>query len=247
MKKYNLLMLLILYGNINSESHVALITMPKCGTHLVEKCIKLITRKNSKHWNIQKVNWETQFFLAHLPYLEAYGCKIITILRDPRDRIISSIVYYKRHHLLRDKNKDLKLILTEVINNPHNGLKNNFNSNEYYGCSTMELYYNRYFVSLSKLPNCYVTYFEKLVGEKGGGSREDQLEEIKKIASHIGVALSPERIEEIADNLFGNTDTFEKGQIGNWREWFSEEQKKMFKKKSGNLLITLGYEKNLEW
>ena len=41
--------------------------------------------------------------------------------------------------------------------------------------------------------------------------------------------------------------TFRKGQPGNWREHFTPENKDLFKKLAGDLLIKLGYEKNNDW
>ena len=41
--------------------------------------------------------------------------------------------------------------------------------------------------------------------------------------------------------------TFRSGKTGGWRQHFSEENKKLFKEVSGDLLIKLGYEKNNDW
>lgn len=41
--------------------------------------------------------------------------------------------------------------------------------------------------------------------------------------------------------------TFRSGKIGGWRENFSQENKALFKRVAGELLITLGYEKDLNW
>jgi sulfotransferase 6B1 len=41
--------------------------------------------------------------------------------------------------------------------------------------------------------------------------------------------------------------TFRSGKTGGWRQHFSEENKKLFKEVSGDLLIRLGYEKNNDW
>jgi hypothetical protein len=41
--------------------------------------------------------------------------------------------------------------------------------------------------------------------------------------------------------------TFRKGQPGNWREYFTEENKNLFKEVAGDLLIRLGYESSNDW
>ena len=49
---------------------------------------------------------------------------------------------------------------------------------------------------------------------------------------------------------FGEVDTtshYRSGADGDWKNHFNEEHKAYFKEKYGQLLIKLGYEKNLEW
>ena len=97
--------------------------------------------------------------------------------------------------------------------------------------------------------------FENLVGEKGGGSLNSQLEELKKIATFLNIPLSQDALSVIAHELYGiqslkNTAlaaTFREGKIGAWRNTFKEEHKEKFKKRFNERLIALGYEKNDQW
>jgi hypothetical protein len=41
--------------------------------------------------------------------------------------------------------------------------------------------------------------------------------------------------------------TFRKGQPGNWKEHFTDANKKLFKEVTGDLLIRLGCEKDMNW
>jgi Sulfotransferase domain len=41
--------------------------------------------------------------------------------------------------------------------------------------------------------------------------------------------------------------TFRSGKTGEWKKYFTEEHKKMFKDIAGNLLVLLGYEKDRDW
>jgi hypothetical protein len=41
--------------------------------------------------------------------------------------------------------------------------------------------------------------------------------------------------------------TFRAGKTGGWREYFSDEHKKLFKDVAGDLLMRLGYEKTNDW
>ncbi|MEA5598361.1 hypothetical protein [Rivularia sp. UHCC 0363] len=54
-------------------------------------------------------------------------------------------------------------------------------------------------------------------------------------------------INQIADKVFGGTATFSKKIIDNGKNYFSSQHKEAFKELSGEMLIELGYEKNLNW
>jgi len=44
-----------------------------------------------------------------------------------------------------------------------------------------------------------------------------------------------------------NSVTFRKGDVGGWRETFTEEHKDLFKKHDNGWLVKLGYEKDENW
>lgn len=81
----------------------------------------------------------------------------------------------------------------------------------------------------------------------GGGSIEAQVEQISKIANSLNVRLTPSRLNEIVENLFGNVkgphtpSTFREGKLGSWQQYFNEEHKKVFKEVFGDLQLSLGY------
>ena len=54
-------------------------------------------------------------------------------------------------------------------------------------------------------------------------------------------------IDKTAANLFGNTRTFRSGKIGEWKKYFTDENKEEFKKHLGKYLIEFGYEKDDNW
>ncbi|MFN3492162.1 MAG: hypothetical protein ACK40V_08085, partial [Anaerolineales bacterium] len=41
--------------------------------------------------------------------------------------------------------------------------------------------------------------------------------------------------------------TFRSGKTGEWKKYFKDEHKQIFKEVAGDLLVKLGYEKNLDW
>jgi Sulfotransferase domain len=40
---------------------------------------------------------------------------------------------------------------------------------------------------------------------------------------------------------------FRKGMAGDWKHYFTKDDKQVFKQEAGELLIRLGYEKDLSW
>lgn len=115
-------------------------------------------------------------------------------------------------------------------------------------------------VRLSRDPCNLVCRYENLVGPMGGGSKEAQLAELESIASFLSLESTSEHLTEIAAQLYGNefdpfgkggfqnfNSTFQQGKIGLWRELFTEEHKRAFKKNLGKCLIALNYESDYNW
>jgi hypothetical protein len=97
-------------------------------------------------------------------------------------------------------------------------------------------------------PNCLIIRFEELVGAKGGGTVENQLDTIRQISGHIGLKQDESSLREIAERSFSNkTKTFRKGQIGGWQSEFSEGNIALFKQVAGQQLMELGYEQDYDW
>ncbi len=281
MFKLKVLILVILLCQIQKtliSSSYSVITIPKCGTHLLEKCINLI---NNYKWNPPILNdpllnftssfiarkedliteileQEYEYVYGHLPYtplmsdvlFKKYD-KLIFLIRDPRDQLLSFINFNGKTEIFSDI-KNFNNILSSLITGSkktvfissiRNHQKNYANFIWNFGLA--EFYY--LFVPWIDQKNCYTIHFESLVGENGGGSLESQLEAINSIANAIGRKISNERAKQIACELFGGTFTFRKGQIGAWKHEFTPEHKELFKQYGGELLIKLGYEKDLNW
>jgi hypothetical protein len=63
------------------------------------------------------------------------------------------------------------------------------------------------------------------------------------VAKHLGIPVDERAIDLVGENLFGVGRTFRKGQVGGWREEFSEEHERAVREVAGPLLAELGYEK----
>ena len=100
-----------------------------------------------------------------------------------------------------------------------------------------------------KVQRFHTVHFENLIGSKGGGSDDVQAQEILKMAEHLRIELSPEKLAHVQKELFGNSRTFRQGKTGGWQQTFTPEMKSAFKNVPGanQLLIDLGYEKDSNW
>ena len=81
----------------------------------------------------------------------------------------------------------------------------------------------------------------------------DRLAALNRIIDHFlpRVPLQAQR-QEILDSLEGSINpqrspTFRSGKTGEWRKYFTEEQKKVFKDVAVDLLVRLGYEQSNDW
>jgi hypothetical protein len=215
-------------------------SIPKCGTHLLTSVIELMTglKKHNTMGDMVTGNKLPKMGTHEFPYFhvkysvpaasffERNKFRCFFIYRDPRDEVVS----YAYWHFIRSRWKD-KMNFPQVMNQLIDGVAKQYNA----------------FLPWMKHPQYYSVRFESLVGRQGWGTRQAQLREIRNIASHIGFKITPAIVNHICKNAFGQGGTFREGKIGSWREHFTEAQKNRFKKVAGKLLITLGYEKDLNW
>jgi hypothetical protein len=89
-------------------------------------------------------------------------------------------------------------------------------------------------------PNVCKTSFEELVGPEGGGSAQSQLSAAARLINFLGV--TDQAPEDVVGALF-NRDAFSffHGQIGAWREVFTEEQCRLAEDYFGEVLSLYGY------
>ena len=242
-----ILLLLLIHINQSYSTPILLTSIPKCGTWLLGRCILFLTDLKPVILEAEEIKSNEipkpgTFFINHIFYdlqmeetLKRNKFKVIFIYRDPRDQIISLIFYVKNH---ADWFPDLaRLTADQLIKK---WLADSEEKSE-----TLKFYTN--FLQWKKVSFCYSLRFEDLIGSKGGGSDSAQRNEIINIASHLSVANAEEKIDYCIENLFGESPTFREGKIGAWKTYYTQEQKTLLKQRLGNLLIELGYEKNLDW
>ena len=184
---------------------------------------------------------------GHVPYSDVFhsmlmerGWKTVTILRDPRDIVVSLATYKaeKPFHFFASQSSD-DCILRSITG---------FAAKENGGSRLLSIdaRYRRV-LGWNQAAGNITTRFEDLVGEQGGGSLAAQAREIARIANHLKIELTNEALEHVIAHSFGSTATFRKGTLGRWRDAFSTEHKRAFKNCAGELLLELGYESGDQW
>ncbi len=264
-----------LFSSNSVLSKNALVTIPKCGSFLLLKTIQLINGKKERIMpkelylipdSTMKTFFDKDVILSsHAIYvdmninqLNKNNIKTIFIYRDPRDQIVSAAFWIKKNSHWPHANWDINSLIDELIicggsiwgtifklatQIPDADLP-------WLGLKGIAEFYNMYLPWRFE-PNVYTTTFEKLVGPRGGGNLESQLNEIMAITQHMGMNLDRRQATRIAHSLFGGTLTFREGKIGSYKKHFLERHKIAFKTKHNGagqkLLEYLGYEKDANW
>ncbi len=188
---------------------------------------------------------------GHLPYsvsmikfLTAYNIKVLYIIRDPRDILVSHF-----HHHMRDMNyqgfklmnschDDKSRILTS-LKGFNFGRKNENAALRTRLCHSIGWY-------TCKFDNVLSVKFEDLIGVKGGGDVERQKNVLKKIEKFLN--LQQNNLVDKSNDIYSfKSSTFRKGIIGDYNNYFDSEIISLVKDEIGEYLIELGYEKNSNW
>lgn len=246
-----------------ASKKILFFSVPKSGTHLLSKLLWKMTNRSVEwlapcYYGDPKPDPESLdpndrgIYLHHLfssfdTIKDDHSGKYIKILliRDPRDTLVSQVewtgsckgCWWWAPNKFNDMfvNLPRKQKYMTAIHYPE--------EKEHYGLK----YFFRKALEWMEDPEVLVLRFEELVGPEGGGDAEVQKNAIRKLAAHIGYTVTEEDVDWLAEHVFGGTATFNKGQIGTWRENFTPDITKQFKNQMGQLLIDLGYEKDNNW
>ena len=165
------------------------------------------------------------------------------ILRDPRDVVVSHVFYVTElepnhvHH--RYYTEELhtfeERLKTSILGRPE--LENPF--------PDIRGRFVPYIGWLDK-PEMLLLHFEDFILD-----RQVALGRVLDHAIARGFAYQgdPTTAVEILSNKIApeNSPTFRSGKVGGWRKHFTPEIKALFKDVSGDLLIRLGYEQDMNW
>jgi hypothetical protein len=230
---------------------VLVVSLPKAGTHLVERAVCLHPRLYRRL--LPTLNPENigegglagtlrtlrpgQVLVAHLPFDPAYPAllgdvKTLFVVRDPRDIAVSLAHYIggRGDHPLHfaystrpDERSRIELaILGDADARPP--------------APSLESLLASFSGWLES--GALAVRFEELIGSRGGGDAAAQGVTIRAIYDHLGVQ-PPARLSE---RLFSSSSpTFRKGQIGQWRESFDARLETLFEREAGRWMEVYGY------
>jgi len=163
------------------------------------------------------------------------------IFRDPRDVVVSHVFYVtgiEEHHVHHEYYLSLpdfdSRLNTSILGRPDANIE----------FPNIAERFAPYLDWLNH-PEVLRIHFEDLIHERAAA--------LTRIMDHLlsRVPLRASR-QLILDSLESSINpsrspTFRSGKTGEWKKYFTDEHKRIFKNVAGDLLIRLGYEKNLDW
>jgi hypothetical protein len=233
------------------------VSIPKSGTHLLERALCLhpalyrklvptVSGENIGKWGglpglVERIR-PGQVVVSHLRHsdrdertLAEAGLRGLFMVRNPRDLVVSQIHYVTKRtdHRLHDLFTALPdaraRLRTAITGDPGAGLPS----------IAERLSYFRGWLTSGLL----VVRFEDLVGASGGGDAARQRELLRAVFDHLGVDAGATRIEAIARRLFSaDSPTFRSGQVGSSRDFFDDELEDLFRRTIGDHAVPYGYD-----
>ncbi len=249
-------------------------TIPKCGVHQLQRLVQLIVPEDIAcagcHTLLKEEFHKKQWIMrTHESYSEkamgfvlAANYKMVAIVRDPRDALISHLHYMRLYGekpnapLQRDffsvgadfdslpMNEQIKVLIVGNDRTP----------------SYIRYYKKRLGFALCGFP--LVVKYEHLQPSKTNQRLEKT---VKKIATYLRVRLSEDHLAFILQNCYNNQVAYagitppkdgkdmmggivyKRASTGNWKAFLTEEHKDLLKALIGEDLIRLGYEKDYGW
>lgn len=242
---------------------VLVTSIPKSGTHLVisalkqipllRVCPEIVLGKVSTAGKIRRIRrlGPGQIMVGHIVHeapvaraLEEKGVKLVLMIRDPRDVVVS----LSKHIVREDFRHRCHEYFTRALKTDQErlmacirGIDGKHASDGRAVPDAGELY-RSYLAWVEQYPT-HLVRFEDLVGSQGGGSDEVQSAALEKLLGFLGLGMVREQVEAVARATFSTKAlTFRKGEIGDWKNHFTPEHLAAFREVAGTLLTELHYE-----
>lgn len=164
------------------------------------------------------------------------------ILRDPRDVVLSEVFYALQinpDHLLHDHlaaQPDIETRINTIIRGIPEGPLQRVDVNEHY----------QRFLPWLRRDEFHEVRFESLIREPRL-ALTSMIEHLRRRGFELGIPFE-RAVDLLQDQMAPQKSlTFRKGKPGEWRQYFSEQNKRVFKEIAGDLLMQLGYESDMTW
>lgn len=243
-----------------NQPKILCISIPKAGTHLVERILCLYPRfyrtliPTINPSNIEKYGGLDSIFtkqrpgqilVSHLYYKPEYvrsiaknRVKCLFIIRDPRDIVISNVFY-----IMREKNHHLYRAVTSRTTFQEK-LQLLIAGSENEKIPPLTQFLNYFLGWLGE--NHLVIRFEDLVNSTM--DNDAQHEALDRIYRYLQINVDKEWLETLSQRMISTkSPTYRKGATQQWKEIFDPGTKQLFKEVAGDALIQYGYEDNYNW
>ena len=230
------------------------------GQPIVKKILSLLDRKrytgsitNSKGERV-KLSGHRYYSSEFRQLVEENNVRAVLIFRDPRDNF-KQLVYRSLYDWCPNKWEKERIHPNAL--KYHLLVKQNQDNRE--GKGMAELYIESTggkhildsifaVTDWIKHPNILPIRIESLLNFKGN-NEELQYSTIQQIADFIGTTITSDDKEKLISECkaFLSKRATQDGYMKSWSELFTENDKRIFKKYYGQLLIDLGYEQDYNW
>lgn len=166
---------------------------------------------------------------------------MVTILRDPRAALVSMLHYMFTVKQMKEAD-DFVLQFPTREAMVHALIEGSGSPGDsQYFPDVGERY--RQYVAWLDAPVGKVVRFEDLVGDRGGGSADDQLEHVTALLEYLGCGVEGNSARQIAERVFSpQSITFRSGGIDTWREDLSPADCARIEELCGDSMARLGYD-----
>ena len=247
---------------------LVLVSVPKSGTHLASSLVeglgfRLVWRLHNEVEPLEAVR-RGDTTPASIPYgrclvvhrmsadrmsprfyrdWSSGNIQVLLNVRDPRDVLVSALDYllHKRDVALPFPGLYILMDIVQRIDGRSRQL--DFLMNEVSlpmlgPLHPMTVFRDMRYLTLH--PRSLVVRFEDLIGPRGGGSTERQVDAVAAVMAWSNIDADP---RQLADRLCDPTvKMFNQGRVGRWREQMSEAQVRTFEHLHGDVLGAYGYQ-----
>jgi hypothetical protein len=235
---------------------VLCVSIPKAGTHLLERALCLHPRLYRKllptvsEENIRRLGGfekllrrirSGQVVASHLRFspglpekLARSGVAGVFLVRDPHDIVVSQIHYvakredHRLHDVFAERADTREKLRLAIGGDRARGVPSIGDRLDYFA-GWLDA-------------GCLVLRFEDLVGAGGGGDDTRQTDAVASLYRHVGLPADERTVASICKQLFSSdSPTFRKGSIGGWRDSFDAELEELFDSVVGDRAAPYGY------